>query len=80
MTPSGGFAGSPARGPSFGVILARVVAFTILLGVAALVFWLAVFTVPILMVIGLAGYLYFRFKMARHGGRFGSVTVRHFRR
>ncbi|MBW4037097.1 MAG: hypothetical protein HIU90_16660 [Proteobacteria bacterium] len=76
MTPSGHFAQEPITGPTLGVILARVLVFTIALGFAALAFWLAVFTVPILIVIGLVGYGYFRFKMARGGFTFGHTMMR----
>jgi hypothetical protein len=81
MTPSGHFAHEPIAGPTLGVILARVLVFTIALGFAALAFWLAVFTVPVLLVIGLAGYAYLRFKIARGGfGAFTMTPIRHPRR
>jgi fatty acid desaturase len=76
MTPSGHFAQEPITGPTLGVILARVLVFTIALGFAALAFWLAVFTVPILIVIGLVGYGYFRFKTARGGFSFDRAMSR----
>jgi hypothetical protein len=74
MTPAGNFADRPVQGPNLGVILARVLVFSVALGFAALAFWLAVFTVPVLIVLGFVGYLYVRFKTSRGGLRFGMVT------
>lgn len=75
MTPAGGFVNEPIAGPTLGVILARVVAFAVLLGLLAMAFWLAVFTIPVLIVLGLVGYGYFRYKMARHGVRFRTFVA-----
>ncbi len=75
MTPSGQFAHEPIAGPTLGVILARVLVFTVALGFAALAFWLAVFTVPVLIVIGLGVYGYVRFKTARGGLSAFTVTT-----
>ncbi|MDD2876726.1 MAG: hypothetical protein PHT60_07930 [Acidiphilium sp.] len=84
MTPAGDFSRDfsrqPVTRPTLGGILARLVGFTIVLGFAALAFWLAVFTVPILIVVGLVAYAYVRFRMARHGIRFRHVTIRTWRR
>jgi len=80
MTPTGGFVNEPIAGPTLGVIIARVIAFALVLGIAAIAFWLAVFTIPVLIVLGLVGYGYLRFRMARHGVRFRSVVVRPARR
>lgn len=75
MTTSGEFRDAPHRYPSIMGIALRVAAFGLMLGFAAILFWLAVFTVPVLIVVGLGVYLYARFQMAR--GRFpGRTTVR----
>ncbi|MDD2861346.1 MAG: hypothetical protein PHI71_09830 [Acidiphilium sp.] len=80
MTPSGEFAREPIAGPTLGVIFARVVAFAILLGFAAIAFWLAIFTIPLLIIAGLGGYAYLRFKMRRHGVHFRPIVVSNFKR
>lgn len=79
MTASGEFRDPPNRYPSLVTIALRVAAFGLMLGFAAIAFWLAVFTVPVLIVLGLAFYLYVRFQMARSGRHSGRPTVRVFR-
>jgi hypothetical protein len=54
MTPDGHFV-EPTK-PTLGVILARLVAFAVLLVVAAVAFWMALFIVPVLIILALAGY------------------------
>lgn len=76
MTSTGEFRDPPRRSPSLATIALRVAAFGLMLGFAAIAFWLAVFTVPVLIVIGLAFYLYARFQLARTGRSPGHATVR----
>lgn len=77
MTPSGQFAQEPITAPALGTIVLRVLLFTIALGFAALAFWVALFTVPILMILGLVGYGWFRFNAARGHFRFNKMTASH---
>lgn len=79
MTASGEFRDPPSRFPSLATIAMRVAAFGLMLGFAAIAFWLAVFTVPVLIVLGLAFYLYVRFQTARGARHPGRPTVRVFR-
>ena len=74
MTLNGDFPERPK--PSLGGIMLRLAAFALLLGFGALVFWLAVFTVPVLIVAGLVCYGLFRLQMARHRMRFRPIVVR----
>ncbi|MCF3946971.1 hypothetical protein AiwAL_09535 [Acidiphilium sp. AL] len=78
MTLEGDFPERPK--PSLGAIMLRLAAFALLLGFGALAFWLAVFTVPVLIVAGLVCYGLFRLQMARHGVRFRPIIVRTTRR
>jgi uncharacterized BrkB/YihY/UPF0761 family membrane protein len=68
MTRSGDFV-QPAR-PGFGTIVARLAALGVLLLVAALAFWAALFIVPVLLVLGVIGYFVFRQQVKR-----GNVVV-----
>ncbi len=54
MTPDGHFV-EPSK-PTLGVIVARLVAFAALLMIAAVAFWMALFIVPVLIILALAGY------------------------
>jgi hypothetical protein len=54
MTPDGHFV-EPAK-PTIGVIVARLVTFAVLLLMAAVAFWMALFIVPVLIILALAGY------------------------
>jgi hypothetical protein len=65
MTRGGEFIDPPK--PSLGVILARLAAFGVLLVVAAVAFWAALFIIPILLALGLVGYLVARQQMKRDG-------------
>lgn len=65
MTCGGEFIDPPK--PSLGVILARLAAFGVLLVVAAVAFWAALFIIPILLALGLVGYLVARQQMKRDG-------------
>lgn len=78
MTPAGEFrdARPPGTAPSLFAIALRVAAFGLLLGFAAIAFWLAVFTLPFIIMIGLGFYLYVRFQMARAARSPGHATVR----
>lgn len=69
MTASGEFRDAPRQYPSVAAIVARVAAFGLLLGFAAILFWLAVFTVPILILIGIGIYAYARFQLSRQSER-----------
>lgn len=63
MTPDGAFI-QPAK-PSLGMILARLAAFAVFLGVAAVAFWTALFMIPVLLVLGLVGYAVMRMQFRR---------------
>ncbi len=54
MTPEGDFIQPPK--PTLGTIVARLAAFAVLLMVAAVAFWMAMFIVPVLIILGVAGY------------------------
>ncbi len=54
MTPDGHFIEPPK--PTLGTIVARLVAFAVLLMVAAIAFWMALFIIPVLIILGVAGY------------------------
>jgi hypothetical protein len=56
MTPDGAFVTPTRTAPSLGTILSRLVCFGVLLGVAAVTFWAALFIIPTLILLGLAGY------------------------
>jgi uncharacterized BrkB/YihY/UPF0761 family membrane protein len=73
MTRNGEFIDPPR--PSLGTIAARLAAFGALLLVAALAFWMALFILPVLFILGVAGYFYARHQIKR--GRF-VVTARRF--
>lgn len=65
MTRGGEFLDPPK--PSLGTILARLAAFGVALLVVAAAFWLALFIIPILLVLGVAGYFIFRQQLKRGG-------------
>lgn len=73
MTRNGAFIDPPKA--SLGTIVARLAAFGAVLLVAAVAFWMALFIIPVLLVLGVAGYFYARHQMKR--GRF-VVTSRRF--
>jgi hypothetical protein len=54
MTPDGDFITPPK--PTMGTILARLAAFAVLLVVAAVAFWMALFIVPVMIILGIAAY------------------------
>jgi hypothetical protein len=64
MTPDGNFIESPK--PTLGTILARIMAFGILLVVAAVAFWTALFIIPVLIILGVAGYAFARMQVRRY--------------
>lgn len=66
MTPDGRFA-KPSGGISVMQIAVRVIAFITALCVGALLVWTAVIIIPLLLVLGMAGYLLVRGR--RHGWR-----------
>ncbi len=63
MTPDGGFV-EPDK-PSYGTILARLAAFAVLLVMAAVAFWMALFMIPVLIILGIAGYALTRSQIRR---------------
>jgi hypothetical protein len=65
MTRNGDFIDPPR--PSLGTIVARVAAFGALLLVAAVAFWMALFIIPVLLVMGVAGYFILRHQLKRNG-------------
>lgn len=73
MTRDGEFVQPPRA--SIADIALRVLGFVMLLGIGALAFWLAVFTIPVLIIVGLIGYLVFRVQMARHGVRVPPIVI-----
>jgi uncharacterized BrkB/YihY/UPF0761 family membrane protein len=73
MTRNGEFIDPPK--PTLGAIVARLAAFGALLLVAALAFWMALFIIPVVLVLGVAGFFYARHQIKR--GRF-VVTTRRF--
>jgi hypothetical protein len=65
MTRNGEFIDPPK--PSLGTIVARLAAFGVLLLVAAVAFWTALFVIPVLMVLGVVGYFVARHQLRRGG-------------
>ena len=65
MSADGSFINAPK--PSFGVILARLAAFGVLLFAAAVSFWFALFVIPVLIILGIVGYAVARFQLRRGG-------------
>lgn len=56
MRPDGTFIEPPK--PSLGVILVRLALFGVALCAVAVLFWTVVFVVPVLLVLGAAGYIF----------------------
>ena len=56
MTSDGRFVRPARTQPAFGAIIARLVGFGVLLGVAAVTFWAALFIIPTLILFGLAAF------------------------
>jgi len=63
MTPDGEFIIPPK--PTLGTILARLAAFAVLLVVAAVAFWMALFIVPVMIILGIAAYALSRNQIRR---------------
>lgn len=63
MTPDGAFI-EPAK-PKLGIILARLAAFAVLLVVAAMTFWMALFIIPVMIILGIAAYAFSRSQVRR---------------
>ena len=71
MTPDGAFIDPPKPAPvSFGAIVARLIAFGVALCVVALLFWAALFIIPVLIVLGIVGYFLGRGQMRASFRRF----------
>jgi hypothetical protein len=68
MTRGGEFIDPPS--PSLGTIAARLAAFGVLLVVAALAVWAALFIIPVLIVLAVVGYF-----VARHQMKHGRLVV-----
>lgn len=64
MTPDGRIV-EPAK-PSISMILLRLAAFALALCLAAVMFWAALFVIPILLLLGLVGYFAFRMQIRRN--------------
>ena len=57
MTPDGAFIDPPKPAPvSIGTIVARLIAFGVALCIVAVMFWAALFIIPVLLVLGVIGY------------------------
>jgi hypothetical protein len=54
MTPDGHFV-QPAQ-PTLGTIVARLAGFAVLLVIAAVAFWMAMFIIPIVIILAIAGF------------------------
>jgi hypothetical protein len=65
MTRDGEFIDPPK--PTIGRILARLAAFAVLLAVGAVAFWMALFIIPVLLVLGVVGYFVARHQVKRGG-------------
>jgi hypothetical protein len=63
MTPDGEFITPPKT--TLGTILARLAAFAVLLVVAAVAFWMALFIVPVMIILGIAAYALSRNQVRR---------------
>jgi hypothetical protein len=63
MTPEGAFIEPPK--PTIGTILVRLALFGLFLCIGAVVFWTALFVLPILIVLGVAGYFFARMQLRR---------------
>ena len=63
MTPDGAFI-EPAK-PSIGAILVRLALFGLFLCIGAVMFWTALFVLPVLVVLGAAGYFFARMQLRR---------------
>jgi uncharacterized membrane protein len=63
MTPGGDFV-EPQK-PTLGTIIARLIAFALLLVIAAVAFWMALFIIPVLILLGVAGYAVTRMQSRR---------------
>jgi uncharacterized membrane protein len=71
MTPDGAFIDPPKPAPaSFGTIIARLIAFGVALCVVAVLFWAALFIIPVLIVLGVVGYFLGRGQLRAHLRRF----------
>ena len=61
MTPDGAFIDPPKPAPiSIGTIIARLIAFGVALCVVAVLFWAALFIIPVLIILGVVGYFFGR--------------------
>ncbi|HUW80196.1 MAG TPA: hypothetical protein VMV54_04775 [Acidocella sp.] len=63
MTPDGAFIEPPK--PTLGTILMRLVAFAVFLCIGAVVFWTALFVIPILIVLGIVGFFLAQMRFRR---------------
>lgn len=69
MTPDGTFIEPPKPSrppkPSLVTILVRLALFGLFLCIGAIVFWTAVFVIPVLIVLGAVGYFFARMQLRR---------------
>jgi hypothetical protein len=63
MTPDGAFIEPPK--PSIGTILVRLALFGLFLCIGAIVFWTALFVLPVLILLGVVGYFFARMQLRR---------------
>lgn len=71
MTPDGAFIDAPKPAPvSIGTIVARLIAFGVGLCIVAVLFWAALFIIPLLLVLGVVGYVFARGQMRASFRRF----------
>ncbi len=63
MTPDGAFIEPPK--PSFLTILIRLAMFAIFLGMIWVAFWTALFLLPVILVLGVAGFFIARHRLKR---------------
>ena len=71
MTPDGAFIDAPKSAPvSIGTIVARLIAFAVGLCIVAVLFWAALFIIPLLLVLGVVGYVFARGQMRASFRRF----------
>jgi uncharacterized membrane protein len=66
MTQNGEFIDPPK--PRLGTIFTRVALFAVAVLILAVAFWMALFIVPVLLILGLIGYGVARYQMKRNGG------------
>ena len=75
MTPDGQFSQARPFGPqmrgnlSLASIAVRLAAGLLLIGMAVAIFWITIFTLPLIFLGGIILYGVYRFQLMRHGGK-----------